>query len=212
MAPPVLYTYFRSSCSWRVRIVLNLKGVEYEPRPVNLLKGEQKGSEYFGPVSSMPMVPTLVVGEHHLCQSLAIMEYLEEVYPNVPTLPKDPFVRAKVREIVDIICVDTQPVQNLRILQYVGDDKKMEHAKYWITVSFEALEKLLEKTAGKYCVGDTVTMADVCLVPQVYNARRFNVDMSRFPTIARIDAELASIQAFKDAHPTAQPDCPADLK
>ncbi|XP_064106117.1 maleylacetoacetate isomerase-like isoform X1 [Macrobrachium nipponense] len=208
---PVLYSYFRSSCSWRVRIVLAHKGVEYETRAVNLLKKEQVSDE-FKKSNPMGQVPALFINNQTLTQSISIMEYLEEVYPQQPLLPKDPILRAKVREICEIIGSGIQPLQNLSVLQKIGDEKKMEWAQFHINKGFVALEQVLARSSGKYCVGDQVSLADCCLVPQVYNANRFKVDMSAFPTISRIHDALTSLEAFQAAHPSKQPDCPEDLK
>ncbi|RKP23625.1 glutathione S-transferase [Syncephalis pseudoplumigaleata] len=215
---PLLYSYYRSSCSARVRAALHYKGIAYDTKPISLLKNEQH--EAYKQHNPNGMVPMLVIDGHAISQSAAILEYLEETRPgkrlciqlitavnddedtavNVepPLLPKDPWTRA-------------QPVQNLRLLNRVGDTKT-EWARHWITVGFEALEAELVKTAGQYCVGDQITMADVYLPPQVYNAQRFGVDMSRFPTIARIDRNLASVEAFRQAHYSRQPDCPPELR
>lgn len=206
---PTLYSYWRSTCSWRVRIALNIKGIEHDLVPVNILQGDQNSDDYYQTVSSMPLLPTLNIDGQNLCQSIAILEYLEETRPEPALLPKHPLCRAKVREIVGIICSDIQPLQNLRVLQSVGEDKKMEHAKHFITAGFESLEALLAKCSGKYCFGDLLTLADVCLVPQVYNARRFGVDMSKFPIISKIEQGLAEHPAFVKADPGVQPDAPS---
>ncbi|ORY03260.1 Maleylacetoacetate isomerase [Basidiobolus meristosporus CBS 931.73] len=211
MTISLLYTYFRSACSARVRIALNLKEIDYEPHFVNLLNGDQSSEEY-SKKNPQKLVPTLEIDGHTFSQSMAILEYLEETRPEYPLLPKDPAKRAEIRGLAYSIVADIQPVQNLRVLNYVGDDKKVEWGKHWITVGFEGIEKSLEKTAGKYCFGDEITLMDVCLAPQLYNAKRFGVDMSRFPIITRIDEELSHIEAFKAAHWQSQPDCPASLK
>ncbi|XP_077995663.1 maleylacetoacetate isomerase-like isoform X2 [Glandiceps talaboti] len=211
MAKPVLYSYFRSSCSWRVRTALALKGIEYETKGVNLLKSEQLSDNYSG-ANPMQQVPTLDIDGHKLTQSLAILEYLEETRPDPPLLPKDPAERAVTRQISETIASGIQPIQNLAVLKYVGDEKKAEWGRYWIDRGFQGLEKMLVNTAGKYCVGDQVTMADLCLVPQIYNANRFKVDMSQFPTISRINDALSQLDAFKTSHPSNQPDCPDDVK
>lgn len=208
---PVLYTYFRSSCSWRVRIALNLKGIKYRAKFVNLLKGEQSEQEYAS-VNPQKLVPSLVIGGAVLTQSVAILEYLDEAYPDMPLLPKDAIQRAQVRALVQIVAADTQPIQNLRVLQYVGESKKAEWAKHWITSAFKVLETQLVRTAGRYCFGNSVTQADVCLVPQVYGAKRWGVDMTSFPTIERVTKNLEALEAFKEADWQAQEDCPADLK
>ena len=212
MSQPILYSYFRSSCSWRVRSALALKGIEYEYRAVNLLKAEQKDDEYKD-VNPQCLLPALVIDGHTFGQSVAIIEYLDEKYPNPPLLPRDdPIKRADVRRLALMIAADIQPVQNLRVLKYVGDDKKMEFGKWVIHTGFVALEEALKKTAGKYCYGDEITIADICLVPQVFNANRFKVDMSEFPIISRIEEELSKHEAFQKAHPTQQPDCPEELR
>ncbi|CAG8522078.1 18853_t:CDS:2 [Acaulospora morrowiae] len=196
---PVLYSYFRSSCSWRVRTCLNWKGIDYEIKPVNLLKEEQE-------------VPTLEIDGLVLTQSIAIIEYLEETHKENPLLPEDPGERALVRSIVQAIASDTQPVTNLRVIKYAGEDHKEEWAKHWMSVMFKGIEDQLARVAGDYCVGNKVTLADVCLVPQVFNAQRVNVDMTQFPTIQAIADRLLELEAFKRAHPYRQIDCPADLK
>ncbi|XP_071164531.1 maleylacetoacetate isomerase-like [Mytilus edulis] len=213
MSKPVLYSYFRSSCSWRVRIALLMKKIDFEYSAVHLVKdGGQQRSEEYSTLNPMQQVPTLVINGQPIAQSVAVLEYLEEAYPDPPLLPKDSLQRAKVREITETICSGIQPLQNLVVLQKIGDEKKNEWGQFWINKGFVALEQLLNKTAGKYCLGDEVTMADLCLVPQVGNAIRFNVDMSKFPLISKINEELSKLEAFKKAHPFAQPDCPEDLR
>eukprot|EP01119_Soliformovum_irregulare_P001517 TRINITY_DN11217_c0_g1_i1.p1 TRINITY_DN11217_c0_g1~~TRINITY_DN11217_c0_g1_i1.p1 ORF type:complete len:211 (-),score=37.88 TRINITY_DN11217_c0_g1_i1:266-898(-) len=201
-----LYSYWRSSCSWRVRISLAIKDIPYQYHAVNLLKGEQTQEEYAkrNPIKS---VPTLVHDGVVFTQSVSILEYLEERFPDtVRLLPQDPVSRAKVRELVNIIAADTQPVQNLRVLKKVGDEKKNDWAKEVITYGFQAFEKIASASAGKYCVGDEVSLADVALVPQVYNANRFGVDMAAFPTISAINDRLKSLPAFEQSKPENQPD------
>ncbi|KAJ3216576.1 T-complex protein 1 subunit theta [Dinochytrium kinnereticum] len=190
-------------------IALELKGIQYENRPVNLLKGEQN-SEDFTEINPNNTIPVFEWNGHRFHQSLAILEFLEEVHPDIPLLPKDPFERAKVRSVVGLICCDIHPIQNLRVLKKVGDAEKMEWGKFWITRGFDALEKLLsDGFASKYCVGDELTLADACLVPQYYNAVRFGVDLSAYPAINRIHETLSSLDAFKKAHASAQPDATA---
>ncbi|KAJ2996923.1 Glutathione S-transferase zeta-1 [Globomyces sp. JEL0801] len=200
-----LYTYWRSSCSYRVRIVMYLKGIEFESIPINLVKGEQKQDKY-SDINPNATVPSLQFPTGQLVvQSSAIIELLEELYPDVPLFPSDPFEKAKVRGIMNLISCDIQPIQNLRVLNYVGETK-MEWGKHFITSGFKALEKTLEKTAGSYCVGNTVTIADAYLVPQVYNAIRFSVNMSEFPIIQAVYGRLIEMDAFKKAHPSEQVD------
>lgn len=214
MAKVVLYSYFRSSCSYRVRIALALKNIDYEYKAVSLIKdGGEQHSEDYKAVNPMEQVPALVVNGDCLTDSLAIMEYLEEAHPETTRiLPKDPIKRAQSRRLSQMIASGIQPIQNLSVLQKIGDEKKMDWGHYWIDLGFKALEKTLETTAGKYCVGDDITLADICLVPQVFNANRFKVDLLKFPTIKRIHDELILNEAFKTAHPFRQPDCPDDLK
>eukprot|EP00055_Hartaetosiga_balthica_P007056 m.23775 g.23775 ORF g.23775 m.23775 type:complete len:218 (+) comp5583_c0_seq1:128-781(+) len=208
----VLYSYFRSSCSWRVRIALNLKNIDYKYHAINLLKGEQKSEEYLE-VNPMGEIPALKIDGHLLTQSVAIIEYLDETRPETPLVPRDdPFKRAEVRRLTHMITSGIQPIQNLRVLLKHGKEHKMEWGQWAISTGFDALEKELEKTAGKYCFGDEITMVDLCLVPQVFNAERFEVDMSKYPTIQRIAGTLSELDAFAKAHPTKQPDCPEELQ
>jgi maleylacetoacetate isomerase len=211
-ATPLLYSYFRSSCSYRVRIALNLKHVDFAQRAIHLVKGEQL-SDTYRTINPMQVLPALEIDGNVLTQSLAIIEYLEETVPEPALLPKSPVHRAQVRAIAMAIACDIQPVQNLRVLKKMGDaDAKNAWGKDVIQRGFVAVEAMFEKCAGKYCFGDNVTLADVCLVPQVYNAKRFEVDMSQFPIISRIDAALSDLPEFKKAHPSRQPDTPDDLR
>ena len=197
-----LYSYWRSSASWRVRTVLHWKGIAFEYVAVNLLQGEQS-SEWYKQLNPMGLVPSLQFVEtgQVVGQSIAITELLEEMYPQKPLLPTDLLERAKVRMIVDTIACDIHPVQNLRVLKYAGDERRTEWAKHFIETGFNALETMLSNTAGQYCVGDTVTLADVYLVPQVYNANRVGVDMNPFPTINAVHSRLVGLDAFQKAHP-----------
>lgn len=210
---PVLYSYFRSSCAYRVRIALALKNIDYEYKTVNLIKGggEQKAPDFLK-VNPMAQVPVLEVEGEFLTQSLPIIEYLDEKYPEPCLLPKDPIKRAKVRAIAEVVASGIQPLQNLGILSMVDEAKRPEWGKLFITKGFQALEAMLEKTAGTFCVGDSVTIADLCLVPQVYNALRFKVDMAQFPILSRINERLEKLPAFKAAHPSRQPDTPPELR
>lgn len=208
-----LYTFFRSSAAYRMRIALNLKGIDYEPVPVSLPKMEHRTSEY-ARVNPQRLVPTLVDGADSFIQSVATMEYLEETHPEPPLLPGDPKDRAYVRAIAQIIACDIHPLNNVRVLKYLqdrlGHDEAVRDRWYahWIAEGFAALEALLEerKLAGPYCYRDQVTMADVCLVPQVYNARRFSCPTEPYPTIIRIVDALSALEPFARAHPDVQPD------
>jgi maleylacetoacetate isomerase len=189
------------------------KGIEYDSEFVNLLKGENL-SEKIVKVNPMGQIPVLVVDGHLMAQSVPIIEFLEETYPQKPLLPKDRFARAKVREICEIICSGIQPIQNPKVMSKHSEvqSEKNEWANYWITQGFQALEKVLNETSGTYCFGNEVTMADCCLVPQIHNAERFGVDLTKFPTIGRINSALANLDSFKAAHAFVQPDCPPELR
>ena len=210
-----LYTYFRSSAAYRVRIALNLKGLKADYRYVHLVKdgGQQHKPEYLA-VNPQGLVPALVDRGQVLTQSLAIIEYLEETHPQPSLLPKDALGRAQVRALAQVVACDIHPVNNQRILKYLetefGADETARKLWYrhWIIEGFTALEKLLagNPATGKCCHGDQPTMADICLVPQVFNARRFEVAMTAFPTIRRIDAYCLGLMAFADAAPEKQPD------
>lgn len=204
-----LYNYFRSSAAYRVRIALNLKEVAYTQLPVNLQRGEQNHPQY-KQVQPQGLVPALRDQGAVLLQSLAICEYLEEVYPErSPLLPVNRVDRARVRAISEIIACDIHPVNNLRVLNYlsqcldIGEQEKISWYQHWIEEGFLALEQLLtgEEYPGKFCFGDTPGLADLCLVPQMFNARRFGVDMAPYPELLRIESNCQSLPAFADAHP-----------
>ncbi|XP_022606388.1 maleylacetoacetate isomerase isoform X3 [Seriola dumerili] len=206
LAKPVLHGYFRSSCSWRVRIAFALKGIEYDQVPVNLIKdGGQQLTEQYKTLNPMQQVPAVEMDGITLSQSLAVIQYIDETRPGPRLLPADPKKRAQVRMISDLIASGIQP------LQKIGADK-VQWSQHFIDRGFQALEPILKQTAGKYCVGDEISMADICLVPQVYNAERFKVDVGQYPTIKRLNQTLLEIEAFKVSHPSSQPDTPADLR
>ncbi|KAM6916956.1 maleylacetoacetate isomerase isoform 2-T2 [Lycodopsis pacificus] len=209
---PVLHGYFRSSCSWRVRIAFALKGIEYDQVPVNLIKdGGQQLTEQYKKLNPMLQVPAVEIDGITLCQSLAVIQYVDETRPGPRLLPADPKKRAQVRMISDVIASGIQPLQNLHVIQKIGAEK-VQWAQHFIDRGFQALEPILKQTAGKYCVGDEISMADICLVPQVYNAERFKVDVGQYPTINRLNQTLLEIEAFKVTNPSCQPDTPADLR
>ncbi len=210
-----LYTYWRSSAAFRARIALNVKGVAYTPQFVHLLRegGEQHTPAYRA-VNPQGRVPTLVHNGNVIVQSMAILEYLEEVFPEPPLLPRDAAGRARVRSIAQIIVSDVQPLQNTSVTQYLHDVLRLDAAartawlKEWITRGMSAVEKLLAESpaTGRFCHGDTPTLADCCVFPQVYSARRFGVDPAQFATISRIAAACDQVPAFTAALPEAQPD------
>uniref|UniRef100_A0A6Q2ZDC5 maleylacetoacetate isomerase n=1 Tax=Esox lucius TaxID=8010 RepID=A0A6Q2ZDC5_ESOLU len=209
---PILHGYFRSSCSWRVRIAFALKGIEFDQVPVNLIKdGGQQLTDQYKQLNPMQQVPAVHIDGIILSQSLAVIQYLEETRPGPRLLPADPVKRAQVRMVSDIIASGIQPLQNLCVLQKIGAEKA-QWAQHFIQRGFEALEPILKETAGKYCIGDEISMADICLVPQVYNADRFKVDVDQFPTIKRLNQTLMELDAFKVSHPSCQPDTPADMR
>jgi maleylpyruvate isomerase len=210
-----LYSYFRSSAAYRVRIALNLKGLDYEYAPVHLLRdgGQQLKPEY-RELNPDGIVPTLIDGDDVLNQSLAIIEYLEETHPEPPLLPRAPADRAFVRSIALAVACEIHPLDNLRVLKYLKhqvkapDEVKDAWYAHWVESGFEALEKRLsaDKRVGAFCFGDTPTVADLCLVPQVFNARRFKIDLGSFPTIERIADHADTLDAFQRAAPAQQPD------
>lgn len=210
-----LYSYFRSSCSYRVRIALNLKGIDYKIEPVHLVKdGGEQFSSNFMELNPSSKVPVLVHDDKALFQSVAIIEYLEETFPQKPLYPQDSFDKAQTRLLCEIINSDIQPLQNLAILKKLvkefssTDEQKIKWIQDIISLGFASYEKVLAQTAGQFSCGDQPTAADCFLIPQVYNADRFKVDMSSFPLIKRISDFSKSIEAFSNAHPDNQPDAP----
>lgn len=212
-----LYGYWRSSAAYRVRIALNLKGVAYQDRPVHLLRdgGEQHLAAYQA-INPQKLIPALLDGERVVTQSLAIMEYLDEVQPQPPLLPEDPRGRARVRALAQTVACDIHPLGNLRVLQYLqhelgaGEAAKLAWSRHWIEAGFDALEAMLagHMATGRYCHGNTPGLADACLVPQAYNALRWQLPLARWPTIERIHAACNELEAFRRAAPEAQPDAP----
>ncbi len=210
-----LYSYYRSSASFRVRIALNLKGLPYEYVPVHLVRsGGEQLAEAYRAVNPDGLVPALADGDMLLQQSLAMIEYLEETHPQPALLPAAAADRAYVRAVALQIACEIHPLNNLRVLKYlkgtlgVSEDAKQEWYRHWVTSGFATLEKRLasDPRTGKLVFGDQPTLADLCLVPQVWNARRFEIPLDDYPTIARISEYAMSLEAFEKAAPAAQPD------
>jgi maleylpyruvate isomerase len=210
-----LFTYFRSSSAFRVRIALNLKGLAFEAIPIHLLRGggEQHSERYLAR-NPARLVPALQDGELTLGQSLAIIEYLEQTHPTPALLPPAAAARAIVRELALNVACDIHPLNNLRVLRYlraplgIDQQRRDEWARHWIGLGFTAIEQQLTRrgTAGKYCFGDAPTMADCCLIPQVFNARRVSLPLEEFPTIHRVHDYCMQQPAFIDAAPGSQSD------
>ena len=210
-----LYTYFRSSAAYRVRIALNLKGLHYDAVPVHLLKdgGQQRQDEY-RQINPSGLVPAFQDDRITLTQSMAIIEYLDERFPAVPLMPTDVAGRARVRELAQIIACDIHPLNNLRVLRHLVHELKLseearnEWIRHWIREGMASMEAHLARdpAAGPFCHGGAPTMADCFLVPQVFNAQRFDIEIAAYPNIARINALCVDMPAFVTAHPSAQPD------
>ena len=212
-----LYSYWRSSASYRVRIGLNLKGLAYDIMPVHLLRdGGEQHAEAFHAANPQDLVPILQHGQRMLRQSLAIHEYLDEIWPSPPLLPAVPRDRQRVRSLAQLVACDVHPLNNLRVLQYferewgVPQSERDGWARHWMVEGFRALETMLRDhpSTGTFCDGDVPTLADCCMVPQVYNARRFGIDMTPYPTMVRIEQACLELPAFDAARPENQPDAP----
>jgi maleylpyruvate isomerase len=207
----ILHSFFRSSAAWRVRIALALKGIDATIVPHNFRHDEQSSPEYLI-LNPQGLVPTLEIDDLMLTQSLAIIEYLDETRPETPLLPVDAFDRARVRAMAQIIACDIHPIDNLRVLNALRADFGADDAavgawyRRWVDAGFVALEALAGHGDGRYCFGSDVTLADICLVPQMYNARRFSTDLAPYPRLVAIDAYLANLPAFADTAPELQPD------
>ena len=208
-----LYSYFRSSAAYRVRIALNLKGLDYKVVPVHLLnQGGEHRSEAYRQINPSALVPALTDTDFSLGQSMSILEYLEETQAQIPLLPADARMRAHIRAFCQSIACEIHPLNNLRVLQYlsqtlqVSDTEKSNWYSHWITEGFTTLEALLQDSPGQFCFNDTPTLADCCLIPQVYNAKRFHIDLSDFPKIESIYTYCSTLSPFQQAAPEAQPD------
>ena len=209
MTRPIFYEYFRSSAAYRVRIALKLKGIDYESRQIDLREGEQRSDEYRA-INPQGLVPMLEVDGHRITQSLAIIVYLDMRYPNQPLLPASADARSHVISLSETVACDIHPLNNLRVLKYLKSE--LGHSQedvdrwyaHWITEGLSALETLAEPRAGTFLLGDGPTAADCCLIPQLYNARRFNVPLDDYPTLLRVDENANRLDAFAAAHPDRQ--------
>ncbi len=218
MEKPILYSYFRSSASYRVRIALHLKGINFEYKGVHLTQdGGQQHALNYKAVNPMSQVPTFVDGVNLITQSMAILQYVDDKWPESPRLfPRDLYQKTLVIEACEIINAGIQPMQNLQVLHKLEadlkatPDQKDQWVQFFIMKGFESLEKKLALTAGKYCFGDNLTAADCFLVPQIFAASRFKVSMDKYPTLKRINENLVTLAAFKQSHPSNQPDTPIE--
>jgi maleylpyruvate isomerase len=208
-----LYGYFRSSAAYRCRIALNLKGLAHETGVVHLIKdGGQHNAPAYRALNPQALVPTLEHEGRVITQSLAIIEYLEEIHPEPPLLPEDAERRAKIRAFALAIACDIHPINNLRVLNHLKGPLQQGQAavdawyRHWVETGLAACEALLPAAAGRFCFGDQPTLADACLVPQLYNARRFNCDLAAMPRLLAIDEACRALPAFAKAAPEAQPD------
>jgi maleylacetoacetate isomerase len=207
-----LYGYFRSSAAYRVRIVANLKGITLDHHPVNLVKGEQRDADNLAR-NPQGLVPTLVTDQGQaLTQSLALCEYLDERYPEPPLLPGSAEHRAKIRALAQAVACEIHPLNNLRVLKHLtgelglSDDARLAWYRHWVATGLTAVEAMLEHTMGDFCVGNEPTLADVCLVPQVFNAERFECDLTPFARVRAVSERARALPAFDKAAPGVQPD------
>jgi len=210
-----LYSYWRSSCSYRARIGLNLKGLDYEQDTVHLVdSGGQQNTDAYRAMNPIAQVPSLVLDDGTvLVQSMAILEYLDEVHPEPAILPQQPKARARSRALAEVVNSGVQPLQNLAVLEHVKSEfggSKIEWSRHFIGRGMRALEAMVRGEESKYLVGDHPTIADILLVPQMYNARRFELDMSELPRLVEVDAVCQALDAFEQAHPDNQPDAPGE--
>lgn len=217
MATMILYNYFRSSTSYRVRLAMNVKGLDFEYKPINLLKGEQRSPEYLK-INPLGGVPTLIHNGKLIPESFAIMEYLDEVFPEPALFPKDAYLKARIRQVCEVINSFMHPMGNLKTLQYMekhhgyAQEQKEEWFKHWATQGLQTLETTLKEFAGTYSFGDQVTMADLFLVPQLVTCQRFKMDLSPYPTLVKISENCNKLEAFQKAHPFKQIDTPEEFR
>lgn len=218
MSDLILYNYFRSSTSYRTRIALELKELKYEYRPISLLNGEQH-SDLYRKLNPIGGVPCLIHNGQNIAQSFAIIEYLEEAFPTTkPLLPQDPLLRAKIRQFCETINADIHPLQNLKVTKYLetnlnaNSDQKAAWLQKWIGEGLAALEKILDSYSGKFCFGDSITVADAFLIPQLFSAERFGVNPAQFKKLKGINDNCLELEAFKRAHPFRQIDTPEEFK
>jgi maleylacetoacetate isomerase len=208
MTKPRLFDYFRSSASYRVRIALNLKGVDHQSVPLNLLEGGQRGPDYLA-INPQGLIPALEIDGRILSQSLAIIEYLDSTRPEPPLLPGDPADAAHVRALALVVACDVHPLNNLRVLKYLSgplgqpQEARDSWYRHWVSEGFAALEAMAAPRAGRFLFGDSPSLADLCLVPQMFNARRLEVALDDYPTLLRADSEANRLEAFAAAHPDA---------
>jgi len=215
MAEFILHNYFRSSTSYRARIALNYKNIPFEYKAVHLLKGEQFSPEYrkLNPIGG---IPTLIHNGKVIPDSYAIIEYLEEIAPTPPLLPKDPYIRARIRQVCEIVNSSMHPMGNLKVLRHLEEtmgytqEQKDIWVQYWGHIGLDALEKNLQEFAGIYSFGDTITMADLFIVPQIVTCQRFKIDTGKYKLLTKIFDNCQKLEAFVKAHPFRQPDTPEE--
>lgn len=217
MKPVILYNYFRSSTSYRVRIALELKGIAYDYKPIHLLKNEQISPDYLK-INPLGGVPSLIHDGNVISESMAILEYLEEVFPEKSLLPETAYLRAKVRQFCETVNAFTHPMSNLKTLKHLEEkyklsqDDKEQWIQHWTRQGLETLEVLAKEFSGHFCFGDDVSFADLLLVPQLFSAARFKVDLQSYPTLLQINKNCLELAAFQQAHPHRQIDTPEELR
>ncbi|WP_415061321.1 maleylacetoacetate isomerase [Bdellovibrio sp.] len=217
MSSLTLYNYFRSSTSYRARLALHIKGLEFDYKPISLLKGEQHSPEY-RKINPLGGVPTLVHNGKVIPESFAIMEYLDEVFPKPALFPQDAYLRARVRQVCEVINSFMHPLGNLKTLQYLekhdgySQERKEAWVQHWAAQGLETLETTLKEFSGTYSFGDQITMADLFLIPQLLTCTRFNVDISKYPTLIKINENCLKLEAFQKSHPFKQIDTPEEFR